>query len=153
MIRILRTHSKNLDFIELVKHLNTELKKRDGGDHAFYAQFSKTDQVKYVVLAYENDEAIGCGGLKVYGPKSIEIKRMFVSPEYRGRGISKEILSELEKWAIELSYEKCLLETGKRQFEAVGLYKKCGYKLIPNYGPYVNVENSLCFEKIIQYGL
>jgi hypothetical protein len=53
----------------------------------------------------------------------------------------------LENWAGELSYAKCILETGKRQPEAIGLYKKNGYKLIPNYGQYAEAENSLCFEK------
>jgi GNAT superfamily N-acetyltransferase len=72
---------------------------------------------------------------------------MFVSPGSRNKGIASKILSELENWASELSYTKCVLETGKRQPEAVGLYKKNGYKLIPNYGQYTGVENSVCFEK------
>jgi len=56
----------------------------------------------------------------------------------------------LERWAAELSYEKCILETGKKQPEAIALYKKNGYKLIPNYGQYAEIENSLCFEKVIK---
>jgi GNAT superfamily N-acetyltransferase len=72
---------------------------------------------------------------------------MYVSPQNRKKGIASMILSELEKWASELSASKCILETGKRQYEAVGLYKKSGYQLIPNYGQYAGVENSLCFEK------
>jgi GNAT superfamily N-acetyltransferase len=59
------------------------------------------------------------------------------------------ILAELEKWAGELSCTKCILETGKRQPDAIGLYKKNGYKPVPNYGQYAGVENSVCFEKVI----
>ena len=72
---------------------------------------------------------------------------MFVSPESRRKGIAAKILTELENWATELSYAKCILETGKKQPEAIGLYIKNGYKSIPNYGQYAGVENSLCFEK------
>jgi GNAT superfamily N-acetyltransferase len=80
----------------------------------------------------------------------MEIKRMYTLPECRGKGIATKVLIELEKWANELSYEKCILETGKKQPEAIALYKKNGYKLIPNYGQYAEMENSVCFEKEIE---
>jgi GNAT superfamily N-acetyltransferase len=75
---------------------------------------------------------------------------MYTLPESRGKGIASKVLTELETWAAELSYEKCILETGKKQPEAIGLYKKNGYKIIPNYGQYAEVENSVCFEKHIK---
>ena len=150
MITIKRTNSDNKDFIELVKFLDADLAKKDGNEHAFYAQFNKIDKIKYVVIAYENDFPIGCGAIKEYSPNMVEVKRMYTSPGSRGKGIATNILIELEKWATELSYEKCILETGKRQFEAVELYKKNGYKLIPNYGQYTGIENSLCFEKLMK---
>jgi len=81
---------------------------------------------------------------------AMEVKRMFVLPNKRGKGIASIILKELEKWAIDLSFKKCLLETGKKQPEAIRLYHKNGYKIIPNFGQYQNVENSVCFEKIIK---
>lgn len=149
MINIIRTSSDNHDFIELVKLLDAELEKVDGEDHSFYAQFNKIDKIKYVVLAYENNIPSGCGAIKEFSPNTVEIKRMYVSPERRKKGIATNILSELENWASELSYTRCILETGKRQPEAIGLYKLNGYKLIPNYGQYAGVENSLCFEKKI----
>ena len=105
------------------------------------------DKIKYTVVAYENDIPIGCGAIKEYSPGIVEIKRMYTSPGSRGKGIASQILVELEKWAAELFFEKCILETGKRQTEAIALYKKNGYKLIPNYGQYAGIENSLCFEK------
>lgn len=144
-----RTNSDNYDFRELVKLLDADLATRDGEDHAFYAQFNKIDKLKYVVVAYENEKPMGCGAVKEYDPKTVEIKRMYVLPESRRKGIAAMILSELEKWAVELSYAKCILETGKRQPEAIGLYTKSGYTLIPNYGQYAAMENSVCFEKEI----
>jgi len=150
MIKIIRTNSDDQDFIDLVKNLDAELAERDGNDHPFYAQFNKIDNIKYVVVAYENSKPMGCGAIKEYASNTMEIKRMYTSPESRGKGIATKVLTELEIWATELSYEKCILETGKKQPEAIGLYKKNGYKLIPNYGQYAEIENSLCFEKVVK---
>ena len=147
MIKIIRTDSADQDFVDLVKRLDADLAERDGKDHSFYAQFNKIDQIKYAVVAYENNKPIGCGAIKEYAPNTMEIKRMYTSPESRGKGIATKVLTELEIWATELSYEKCILETGKKQPEAIGLYKKSGYKLISNYGQYTEIEGSLCFEK------
>ena len=147
MSNIIRTNSDNPDFISLVKLLDAELAERDGADHPFYAQFNKIDKIKYVVVAYENDEPVSCGAIKEYSPDTMEVKRMYTLPESRGKGIATKVLIELEKWAKELGYEKCILETGKKQPEAIALYKKNGYETIPNYGQYANVENSVCFEK------
>ncbi|MBI1937060.1 MAG: GNAT family N-acetyltransferase [Ignavibacteriales bacterium] len=150
MITIKRTDSENRNFIEMVKYLDADLAIRDGEDHSFYAQFNKIDKIKYVVVAYENDKAVSCGAIKEYASSIMEVKRMYTLPESRGNGIASKVLIELEKWALELSYEKCILETGKKQPEAIALYKKNGYKIIPNYGQYAEAENSVCFEKEIK---
>jgi putative acetyltransferase len=150
MIRIIRTDSDNQDFLKLVKYLDADLAERDGNDHSFYAQFNKIDNIKHIVVAYENNKPVGCGVIKEYTPSTMEIKRMYTFPENRGKGIAARVLTELEIWATELSCEKCILETGKRQPEAIELYKKNGYKLIPNYGQYLEIENSVCFEKDIK---
>lgn len=150
MITILRTDSENHDFTELVKLLDADLAERDGDDHPFYAQFNKIDKIKHVVLAYENERALGCGAIKEYGANTMEIKRMYVVPEARGKGIATTILTALEEWASELSYTRCILETGKKQREAIGLYRKSGYRLTPNYGQYAGIENSVCFEKEVK---
>jgi putative acetyltransferase len=147
MISIIKTDSHNLDFIALVKLLDAYLAVTDGDEHAFYNQFNKIQNIKHVVVAYDNETAVGCGAIKEFAPEIMEIKRMFVSESHRGKGIAREILAELETWATELGYSKCVLETGTRQKEAITLYKKSGYTLIPNYGQYIGVENSLCFEK------
>ncbi len=147
MIKIVRTSSENKDFIDLVKLLDDDLAERDGNDHAFYHQFNKIDVIKHAVVLYENQRPLGCGAIKEFDSTTMEVKRMYTTPESRGKVIATKILSELEKWTEELSYEKCVLETGKRQPEAIQLYTKSGYKMIPNYGQYVGIENSLCFEK------
>ena len=147
MIKIIRASSDNQDFIELVKYLDAYLAEKDGDDHSFYAQFNKIDKIRHVVVAYDNDEPVACGAIKQHTSTTVEIKRMYTSPESRGKGIATKVLTELEVWATELCYKKCILETGKRQPEAIRLYKKNGYKLIPNYGQYAEVDNSVCFEK------
>ena len=150
MVKLIRTDSRNLDFTELVKLLDADLAVKDGEDHSFYSQFNKIDNIRYVVVAYEDEKPSGCGAIKEFGADTMEIKRMFVNPESRRKGIAMKILSELENWALELSYTRCILETGKRQPDAIGLYKKTGYKSIPNYGQYAGVENSVCFEKYLK---
>jgi putative acetyltransferase len=147
MINIIRTDSDHPDFVELVRLLDADLAIRDGAEHSFYAQFNKIDKIRHVVVAYEDRRRVGCGAMKEFGTDAMEIKRMYVGPEDRKKGIATRVLSELENWARELSVARCVLETGKRQPEAIALYQKNGYKLIPNYGQYAEAENSVCFEK------
>lgn len=147
MLKILRTNSNNQDFINLVKELDNYLKITDGDEHDFYNQFNNIDVLKHVVVAYKNNQAIACGAFKPFNTTSVEIKRMFTKPEFRGLNIASTILNKLELWALELNYNYSVLETGIRQVEAVGFYKKSNYKIIPNYGQYKNMENSLCFKK------
>ena len=144
-----RTDSSNKDFRYLVSLLDKDLAIRDGDEHAFYSQFNKIENIRNVVVAYDNENAIGAGAFKEYQPAVVEIKRMFVLPEYRGKGIAFEILHQLENWAAELNNTECILETGKKQPEAIALYQKSGYKIIPNYGQYENVGNSVCMSKSI----
>ena len=150
MINLKRTNSENQDFIELVRKLDAELKERDGVENDFYAQFNKIDRIKYAIVVYENEMPIACGAIKQFDEKSMEVKRMYVMSEARGKGIATKILLELEKWASELNYQYCVLETGKRQIEALALYKKNCYQITENYGQYKGIENSICFRKKIR---
>lgn len=146
---IIRTNSDHTDFIQLVRLLDADLKIRDGDEHAFYDQFNKIQHIRHVVVFFEDDKAVGCGAFKAYDEQQVEIKRMYVLPEFRGKAIGLQVLQELEKWAAELSYSGCILETGKKQPEAIRLYQKAGYHLIKNYGQYEHVENSVCMAKSI----
>jgi putative acetyltransferase len=147
LLKLIRTDFQNPDFAALVKLLDAELAERDGSEHAFYSQFNKIDALKQAVIAYDDNLPIACGAIKQLEPGVMEVKRMYTKPAYRGKGIASEILAELEKWAGELSCVRCRLETGKKQPEAIALYTKSDYRVIPNYGQYLNVENSVCFEK------
>jgi putative acetyltransferase len=149
MLELIRTNSDNPDFIGLVKLLDADLAHRDGNEHSFYAQFNKIDRIKYVIVAYEAGRPIACGTIKQFASSTMEIKRMYTLPERRGQGIASSILNELEKWAAEMSCNKCILETGNRQPEAIMLYQKNGYNRIPNYGQYKGIKNSVCFGKEI----
>jgi putative acetyltransferase len=150
MINYLKTGSGHTDFQKLVAALDADLSIRDGEDHAFFAQFNKIDAIKYVIVAYENDLPVGCGAIKEYDEHTMEIKRMYVIPANRGQGIASGVLKELETWTQALNYKKCILETGEKQPEAISLYKKNGYQVIPNYGQYEQVTTSVCFEKTFQ---
>nr|WP_321452236.1 GNAT family N-acetyltransferase [uncultured Carboxylicivirga sp.] len=147
---IKRTHSADIAFIELVKQLDADLALRDGEEHGFYAQFNKTDEIKHVVVIFNNERAVACGALKQYDEQTMEVKRMFTQATERGNGFASLVLQELEIWAAQLGYSKCILETGIRQPEAIALYNKNGYSLIPNYGQYKTVEDSRCFEKRVK---
>jgi GNAT superfamily N-acetyltransferase len=150
MITFKRTDSSNTDFQTLIVELDRYLAIMDGDEHAFYAQYNKSDGLKYVVLAYDGETPVGCGALKTYSENVMEVKRMYVDPRARGQGVAASILEELENWAVQLSHTDCVLETGVKQLAAIRLYQKSGYKMTPNYGQYQGLENSLCFAKALQ---
>jgi len=149
MLKLIRTNSENKDFINLVKKLDAYLTIVDGDDHGFYHQFNNIDVLKHVVIAYSHNIAVGCGAFKAFDKSSVEIKRMYTNPEFRNEGIASKILKALEIWSKELGYTSCILETGIRQVEAVRFYKKNNFIIIPNFEPYKNVDNSLCFKKVL----
>ncbi|MDG1661601.1 MAG: GNAT family N-acetyltransferase [Winogradskyella sp.] len=147
MPNLIKTKSNNKDFINLVKALDAYLKITDGDEHEFYNQFNSVESLSNVVVLYINENAVGCGGFKKFNDNSVEIKRMYVNPNNREKGLGKQILNGLEDWAKELGFLSCILETGKRQIEAVKFYKKCDYKSISKYVQYKDMENSVCFKK------
>lgn len=144
---ILRTDSENEAFRALVKLLDADLAERDGEDTLFYSQFNGITALKNCIVYSKEGIHLGCGAFKRFNDQSVEIKRMYVNPEMRGKGIASKVLLALEDWARELGFTYCVLETGLRQPEAIALYKKNGYQLTANYPPYEGVENSVCFKK------
>lgn len=149
MLKIVKTNSENPDFIALVKSLDSYLKITDGDEHEFYNQFNSITLLRHVVIAYHNNIAVGCGAFKPFNDSTVELKRMFTVLDYRGQGIAGEIIKTLELWAQEIGFTTSVLETGTKQTEAVSFYKKCEYRITPNYGQYKDMENSLCFKKIL----
>jgi GNAT superfamily N-acetyltransferase len=147
MIEINRTTSSSNTFKKLIIELDQELNEQYGEEQEFYDSFNKIENSKTVVTVKINNKPAGCGCFKAFTNKDVEIKRMFVTKEFRGLGISKNILSELENWAKEFGYKYAVLETGIKQLAAIGLYTKMGYVQIPNYGVYEGVETSVCMKK------
>lgn len=147
MVDIERTDENNKDFLDLVALLDRELAVRDGSEHGFYAQFNKPVGLEGVVVAYVENKPVGCGAYKKLDENTAEIKRMFVTPDSRGRRVGAAILNELEKMARESGFSSCVLETGKKQPEAITLYTREGYEKIQNYGQYIGVDNSVCMKK------
>jgi len=149
MLRLVRTTSESPDFRILVQLLDQDLAERDGAEHGFYAQYNKIDLIRHAVVAYQHDLPVGCGAFKEFEAGTVEIKRMYVQSECRQQGVARAVLGELEMWASELGYATAVLETGKRQPEAIALYQRSGYDFTPNYGQYVGIENSVCLRKVI----
>ncbi|MBB6237321.1 GNAT superfamily N-acetyltransferase [Pedobacter sp. AK013] len=148
-LTLIRTDSEHTDFRTLVALLDQDLAIRDGDDHSFYAQFNKIDNIRQAIVAYHNGNPVGCGAIKPFSATEAEVKRMFVHPDNRKQGIAAKVLNALESWAAELGFTACVLETGKKQPEAFALYKKVGYNIIPNYGQYIGVDNSVCMSKLL----
>jgi GNAT superfamily N-acetyltransferase len=146
-IKLIRTDSDDRAFRSLVKLLDEDLSERDGDEHSFFAQYNKLDKIFHVVVAYQDQIPAGCGAFKEYKAGIAEIKRMYVHPSFRRKGVAGKILTELECWAGELNFTHCILETGIRQPEAINLYHNLHYNYIPNYGQYAGVESSVCMEK------
>lgn len=147
MNQIVRTTPDNIDFKRLIELLDIDIQKRDGDEHVFYAQFNKTDSIKNAVVVYVDEIAVGCGAFKLYKDEIAEIKRMYVDPQMRGKGIASKILIELENWAREEGYTSAILETGHNFPEAVALYQKNGFVITENYGQYIGIADSICFQK------
>lgn len=147
-MQLVRTTSDNPDFKYLTQLFDTYLIDIDGDEKDFFAQYNQI-YLPNVIVCYEDRVPVGCGALKEYDAKTGEIKRMFVHPEHRNKGIANAILQELETWAKELHFTSCMLETSFKLENAIALYTKFGYQQIPNYGQYIGVESSVCMKKYI----
>lgn len=142
-----RTDSHSSDFKNLVRSLDATLAHHNGDNDDFFAQFNKIDTIKNCIIAYIDEVPAACGAFKELSEDTVEIKRMFTNPEFRKRGLGSSIVGELENWAKELGYKKAVLETSKDLTNAISVYEKSGFQRIPNYGQYVGVDSSVCFEK------
>jgi len=148
-MKIQRTDSSCRDFRDLVKLLDADLAVRNGEDQAFYSQFNKIDMIKNCIVVYIDEIPVACGAFKKFNADTVEIKRMYTHPDFRKRGLATAIVKELEKWAKELNYKKAVLESSLEQNEALSVYEKSGYMRIPNYGQYIGIEKSVCYEKTL----
>lgn len=149
MPEIIRTTSDNPDFQNLTSELDTELCRIYNTKKEDYEDYNRITGLSTVVLAYENGIAIACGCFKQFDTQRIELKRMFVTPDFRGKGLASMMVEELEKWAGELGYPTAILETGIGQPEAIALYRKLGYNDIPHFGEFPDDARSVCLGKTL----
>ncbi|QKJ29451.1 GNAT family N-acetyltransferase [Mucilaginibacter mali] len=147
----LRTTSANPHFRTLVTQLDAELRLMYADLMDTYDQHNIIEHNDTVVIAYADSLPVGCGCFKPFDNEAVEVKRMFVHPDVRGRGISKLILGDLEAWARELGFTYTVLETGLKNSDAHHLYRKTGYVDIPGFGPYIDLEESICMRKSLNH--
>ncbi len=145
--KIVRVDNDNLDFQKLIVSLDADLAGRYGPIQKHFAQFNKVDNIRDVVVAYAEGDPAGCGAFKPYDTEIVELKRIFVTAEYRRKGLAGLILRELELMAKAKGFRTAILETGVLQPEAIQLYRKAGFEIIPNYEPYIDSINSVCMQK------
>jgi putative acetyltransferase len=149
MLLTRRVNNGDPDFEVLIGELDNDLFMRYPEIQQFYMPLNKVEYIDAVVIAYELEKPVGCGSFKIREQDSVEIKRMYVRPDERGKGIAQKILDELLTWAKELGFQKALLETGLKQHEAICLYEKSGFVRIDNFAPYQDMPNSICYMKTI----
>jgi GNAT superfamily N-acetyltransferase len=147
--KIVRVDNDNLDFQKLIVSLDADLAGRYGPIQKNFAQFNKVDNIRDVVVAYAEGDPAGCGAFKPYDTEIVELKRIFVTAEYRRKGLAGLILRELELMAKAKGFRTAILETGVLQPEAIQLYRKAGFEIIPNYEPYTESTNSVCMRKTL----
>jgi len=146
-LTIKRTSTNHPDFIHLVSLLDHELWNELNEDQSTYDQYNKVANIQTAIIVYANEKPVSIGCFKKYTEDTVEIKRMYVDKSYRGKGISKTVLHELEKWAIENGFQYAILETSIHFNVAQSLYKQAGYVVIPNYDQYAGLEESVCMKK------
>ncbi|WP_438447540.1 GNAT family N-acetyltransferase [Gorillibacterium sp. sgz5001074] len=148
MLDIRRVDTKDRDLHGLIAKLDEDLYRRYPADEVFVLDFNDPDiaEVRFIV-AYDGERPVGCGAIRPLDDEAVELKRFYVEPEVRRRGVAARMLAFLEDMARELGYEILRLETGTEQPEANAFYQKHGYVPIPLYGEYVGCPSSLCYEK------
>lgn len=149
MLEFQYTDGSNRDFNVLCHELDEFLNELAGGEvhRSEYIQYNQLDDIHDVIVAYDGDIPVGCASYKEYDKESAEVKRVFVRKEYRGKGISQRMMELLEQSARKNGYTYFLLESGEPLVAAMGLYHRIGFKVIPNYGPYKDMPDSVCMKK------
>ena len=144
--------SSNEDFIILCDELDDFLNETAGGEieRDKYKKFNYCDTMDYVIVTYAGEKPVGCAALRKYSDEEIEVKRVFVREEYRGKKIGGIMMENLIVQSKRLGYKRMILETGELLKASVRLYSKYGFEIIPNYGAYVNMPESLCMGRSLK---
>lgn len=147
-MRFVYTDGCSLDFIELCNELDNFLNELVDGEEnrTEYISYNQLDDIQSVIIAYD-DIPVGSVSLKKYDHECAEVKRVFVKEEYRYKGIANKLMELLENAAREQGYRYLILESGEPLVAARALYRKIGYKVIPNYGQYKDMPDFICMKK------
>lgn len=145
------TDGNDKKFETLCRALDQYLNELVGGEkqRSQYLQYNLLDDIHDVVLIMEDETAVGCGSFKKYTDEIAEVKRVFVHEDYRGKKYGQVIMQNIEELAKTKGYKKLILETGAPLVNAMKLYQHLGYKVIPNYGQYADMKESICMEKLL----
>ena len=148
-MQFIYTNGENPDFIELCSGLDDFLNELVGGEEnrAEYVPYNRLCDIHDAIIAYDGEIPVGCAAFKKYDDECAEVKRVFIKPEYRGKGISRELMKRLENTAKEQGFRCLILESGEPLVAAMSLYRKLGYEVIPNYGQYKDMPDSVCMKK------
>ena len=149
MLTLIRCTGADPNFVSLTQALDRELGERYGEQMDFYGAFNHSSDVEHALYAALDGVPVGCGCFKPFSEGTVEMKRVFVQSDQRGKGVARELMRALEAWARELGYRTAVLETGVLQPDAIRLYEAAGYERIPNYPPYENVKESVSFQKVL----
>jgi GNAT superfamily N-acetyltransferase len=136
----------------LIAGLDAELLRRypeEGATHFRLDPVEVSAGRGLFVVALAAEAAVGCGAMRRLDARDAELKRMYVVPAARGRGVGRALVAALESEARRLGARRLVLEAGARQPEALGLYRGCGFVEIPRFGEYVDSPLSLCMAKLL----
>lgn len=153
-ISLRQVDPNNKDFIRLCSELDSFLDIAIGGESKRdkYKKFNHPDTMDYIIVAYDKEEAVGCGALRKYSDTDVEVKRVFVRESFRGQNLGGRLLEQLISYAEESGYKRLILETGSFLQASLRLYFRYGFERIENYGAYKNMEESLCMGLNIEKG-
>lgn len=145
------TDGADPDFAILCRKLDIALDELVGNkfERSQYVQYNQLDNIHDVIVAYREGNPVACGAFKMYDEEHAELKRIYTDVSCRNIGLGAEMVRRLEAKAKIKGYKWCILETGNPLQAACHVYEKAGYKIIPNYGQYANMPDSICMERKI----
>lgn len=146
-MKTILTDEKDERFQNLVAELDEGYFERIGEGLKKYESYNEFKKPHTVMLALDGSDAIACASYRIFDEDSVEFKRVFVKREYRKMGLAYCLINQLEKLAIKDGFRYSYIVTGKRNFAAIGLYKKLNYQAIDNFGQFKDDDVVICMKK------
>ena len=145
-LEFLWTDGSSKDFQMFYRKTEDYYSKIVGGvsNRAGFIPYNLSESISDVLIAYSDGTAVGCAGLKKYSDADVEIKRVWVEPDWRGKKIATQLMEHIEEKARLKGFKRAILQTRPIMTDAIGLYEKRGYVLIDNYPPYDKLEGAIC---------